>query len=431
MPRITVVGAGPSGLFATAELLTRPGVQVDVLDRLPTPFGLVRYGVAPDHLKIKSVTTTLSTVFGDPRVRFYGNVEYGVDVTLTELRAVSDAVLLATGAQVANRLGIPGEDLPGSFAAAELVSWYNGHPVDGRPWTGLASAVAVIGGGNVALDVARVLLKGGAGLHGTDIPDEVSDGLDAHPVTDVHLVIRRGVANVKFTPAELLELGHLDVDILVDPADMVLDDAEAERVRTERLVGQRVTMFSGWAERPVRGAAKRLHFHFRSGPAEILGGDRVRGLRLRGVAEVLPVEAVVAAVGYRGRPLPDVVFDPGSGTVPHTKGRVEDGVYVAGWLKRGPSGVIGSNKQDAVESVRSLFADLDADVLPSAAHPDGLSALLAARGKDVVGWEGWQFIDAAEIALGSRAGVARTKITDRDRLVRIGIGAATELEVTR
>jgi ferredoxin--NADP+ reductase len=420
-------------VFATAELLTRPDIRVDILDRLPTPFGLVRYGVAPDHLKIKSVMSTLSTVLSDPRVRFHGNVEYGADVTLADLRAVGDAVVFATGAPMANRLGIPGEDLPGSYAAADLVPWYNGHPVDGRPWAGSAPEVAVIGGGNVALDVARVLLKGGAGLGATDIPDAVARALDAHPVTDVHLVIRRGVADVKFTPVELLEFERLDLDILVDPADTVLTDSEREHARTQRVVRQRVAVFSRWAERPRRGAPRRLHVHFRRSPIEIVGVERVRGIRLRvddpGLeSQLLPVGAVIAAVGYRSGPLPGVALDPSAGTAAHVSGRVKPGVYVAGWLKRGPSGVIGSNKQCAVDSVRALFADLDAGALRPAAEPGGLANLFCARGRAVVGWAGWQRIDEAERALGTGAGRTRTKITERARLVRIGTGPGPDSE---
>ncbi|MFI5490497.1 FAD-dependent oxidoreductase [Micromonospora echinaurantiaca] len=436
MTRVAVIGAGPSGVFATAELLTRPDVEVDVVDRLPTPFGLVRYGVAPDHLKIKSMTTALTRILADPRVRFYGNVEYGTDLTLDDLKRTSDAVVLATGAPLARRLGIPGEDLPGNWTAADLVSWYNGHPVDGVPWTGDATAVAVVGAGNVALDIARVLLKGGVGLGGTDIPEPVAAALDARPVTDVHLVIRRGVADVKFSPAELLELDKLDLDILVDPTDVVLDDSDRARASEDRVIGQRVDVFHRWSQRAATAAPRRLHVHFRRSPTEILGEGRVAAIRLRDNAseatEDLPVSAVVAAVGYRTCSLPGVSADPAGATV-HTTGRVEPGLYVAGWLKRGPSGVIGTNKQCAIESVRSLWADLDAGLVPSTTHPGRLSALIAARRCDAVDWAGWKRIEAAEIALGASSGRARTKITDLASLVRIGAGVehACHLEDVR
>ena len=421
--RVAVVGAGPSGVFATAELLTRPGVEVDVLDRSHTPFGLVRYGVAPDHLKIKTVSTALSRVLADERVRFHGGVELGRDISLDELRRLSDAVVLATGARDSRRLGIPGEDRPRSFTAADLVPWYNGHPLDGVRWSTASPSVAVVGAGNVALDVSRILLKGGAGLANTDLPDSVAAVLDARPVTDVHLVIRRGVGDVRFSPAELLEFDHLDVDVLVDPAELDLGPADRARATDDRLVAQRIAMFTRWAEAGPVGAGRRLHVHFHRSPTEIRGGDGVEAIRLRdnrsGRIEELSVGAVVTAIGYHAA-APAGLPTTG-GLVHHDAGRVAPGLYVAGWLKRGPSGVIGTNKACAVESVRALWADVDSAAITVGAG--GPADLVRSRLPEAVDWTGWTRIDAAEIALGATTGRARTKITNHAELARLGAAA--------
>ncbi|MEV1294974.1 FAD-dependent oxidoreductase [Pseudonocardia sp. NPDC049635] len=413
MPHVAVVGAGPSGLFATAELRRRrPDVPVDVLDRLPTPFGLVRYGVAPDHHRIKSVTATLAAVFADERVRFLGNVGLGSDVTVAELRRSYDAVVVATGSGAARDLGIPGEGLPGSITAADLVAWYNGHP-DAVPvlsWPRPAT-VAVVGAGNVALDVARVLLKSGTGLDDTDIPDPVRAGLDAHPVHAVHVVARRGHHDVRFSLGELLAFDDLPgVVPVVDPAGLTDDPPPGHAARARHAV------FRRWAENSPGPGDRVLRFHVHRSPVAVLGSTRVTGIRLAdpttGTASVLDVDAVVRAIGYRGTPIPGLPFDPERATVPHESGRVEPGLYVTGWLKRGPSGVIGTNKACAVESVGSLLDDLDD--LPAAA-PSARKALTAAH--EVVDWAGWTRIDRAEIALGRRRGRARTKITDTAELL--------------
>lgn len=436
MPRVTVIGAGPSGIFATAELLKHPDIRVDVFDRLPTPFGLVRYGVAPDHLKIKSVTAALSKALGDPRVRFHGNVEYGADLHAHELRELYDAVVFATGAPLARRLGIPGEDLPGNYAAADLVSWYNGHPDTGRAFDTPATAVAVVGAGNVSLDIARVLLKGGTGLSSTDVPDDVLAALDRNRVADVHVIVRRAAADVKFSPAELLELEKLeDLDIVVvDGAD---DGKDGRSIRdADHTAHQRVEIFSRWARRERRGAAKRLYFRFLRSPVAIDGSGRVESVRMRRNAlaadgriggggaqetEELPVQAVIRSIGYLGRPLQDIAFDAERGLVPNDRGRVAPGVYVTGWIKRGPSGIIGSNKACAIETVEQVLADL-AEPRPQtdSPHSTAAAALLRSRGCRVVDWSGWTDIDAAEIALGRERDRARTKIADRRRLVEIG-----------
>jgi ferredoxin/flavodoxin---NADP+ reductase len=436
MPHVAVIGAGPSGIFATAELLKRSDMYVDVFDRLPTPFGLVRYGVAPDHLKIKSVTAALAKVLGDPRVHFHGNVEYGTDLYAHDLHGRYDAVLFATGAPLARRLGVPGEELPGNYAAADLVSWYNGHPDAGRAFDTPATAVAVIGAGNVSLDVARILLKGGTGLSATDVPDEVLAALDRNQVADVHVIVRRTAADVKFSPAELLELENLDdLDIVVDSADLANDGQQ--RHEDDRTVAQRAGIFRRWAQRGRRGATKRLFFRFLRSPVAINGSGRVGSVRLqlntldadgrlngsRGTEE-LPVQAVICSIGYFGQPLQGIAFDAKRGLVPNIRGRVAPGVYVTGWIKRGPSGIIGSNKACAIETVEQMLAEL-AETRPQTDSPRAaVATLLRRRGCHAVDWSGWTDIDAAEIALGRRHGRARTKITDRRRLVEIGATAA-------
>lgn len=446
MIHIAVVGAGPSGIFAAAELLKHPGLSVDVFDRSPTPFGLVRYGVAPDHTKIKSVTTTLSKVFADPRAQFLGNVDLGKDLDLDDLRAAYDSVIIATGAPHARRLGIPGEDLPGNYAAADLVSWYNGHPLSGTPFTARAEAAAIIGAGNVSIDIARVLLKAGAGLRNTDAPESVLTTLGRDPVREVHILARRSVAEAKFSHAELRELEALaDVDIVVNPADLELGAAASARCGASRAATARIETFRRWAARPSRGAAKRLHFRFLRSPTAVLGSNHVTGLRLqRNVvdadgalaaagSEYLPVQAVIRSIGYTGNPISGILFDHDRGLIPNTAGRVEADLYVAGWIKRGPSGTIGTNKACAIQTVATLLAELSRQ-----AHTgEGTSVARAARARLRAGlvtrlqahperhrrcvtWDGWTAIDAAEIDLGSTRGRARTKINNFRRLVTIG-----------
>jgi ferredoxin--NADP+ reductase len=440
VPHVAIIGAGPSGIFAAAALLKRPELSVDVFDRLPTPFGLVRYGVAPDHVKIKSVTAALAKVFADPRARFLGNVTLGTDLTVENLRETYDSVLVATGAPHARRLGVPGEDLPGNYAAADLVSWYNGHPYTGTAYTTAADAVAVIGAGNVSIDIARVLLKAGAGLTDSDAPDSVLTALDRHPVREVHVVARRGAADVKFSPAELLELEKLaDVDLVVDPAELDLSAAATGRYDTDRTVATRVEIFRRWTARPRRTGAKELRFRFGRSPVAVLGESRVTGLRLQLNAigpdgsiagssgtEDLPVQAVVRSIGYSGDPLSGLPFDHDRGLIPNTDGRIGPGFYATGWIKRGPSGLIGSNKACAIQTVSGLLADLDAADGLGTASALARAQLITRLGsrpephRRLVTWEGWTDIDAAEIALGVARGRARTKITDPRRLVDIG-----------
>jgi len=442
--RVAVVGSGPAGAYAAAALARSGEAAVDVLDRLPCPYGLVRYGVAPDHEKIKSISTTLQRVFEDPAVRFVGNVEVGADVSLAELGRYYDAVVLSTGAATDRRLGVEGEDLPGSFSATEFVSWYCGHP-DGRiDAFGLeARSVAVIGVGNVAVDVTRILARPADELRRTDVPDNVLQVLERSRVEDVHVFGRRGPAQAKFTTKELRELGELtDTDVLVDPADLVLDEAAAQLVAEKPALRRNLDVLQAWADRTPAGRSRRLHLRFWQRPVAVLGDRRVCGLRLErtrvdatgstvGTGETSTVEAqmVLRSVGYRGVPVPGAPFDVQQGRIPQERGRVlrdgepVPGLYVAGWIKRGPTGVIGTNKSDANETVASLLED--APSLPPApeSDPDAVLALLAERGVEVVLWSGWCAIEEAEIAQGRALGRERAKIVERAELLRAATAA--------
>lgn len=440
---VAVVGSGPAGVYAAAALTKAGGVAVDVLDRLPAPYGLVRYGVAPDHVKMKSVDVALRRILEDPAVRFLGNVEVGRDVALEELATYYDAVIFATGAAVDRRLDVPGEDLRGSFSATDFVAWYSGHPdAELDRFTLHAQHVVVVGVGNVAVDVARVLTKSADALAHTDVPGHVLDVLAASAVTDVTMLGRRGPAHARFTTKELRELGEIDgADIVVDPADLVLTPAEEAAVEADRTLRANLEVLRGWAERPPHGRGRRLRIKFWHRPDEVLGSDTVDGFRaertvladgrLRGTGETvdLPAQMVLRSVGYRVVPPAGLPLDLETGTVPHDGGRVLvggvplPGVYVAGWLKRGPSGIIGTNKPDATETVASLLAD--APTLPRAPERDrdAIVELLMERRVQAVGWAGWEAIDTAERALGADRNCTRVKIADRETLLKIAFGA--------
>jgi ferredoxin--NADP+ reductase len=448
---VAVVGAGPSGLYAAAALAASGGaaggrvVDVDVLDRLPAPYGLVRYGVAPDHVKMKSVIRVLGRPFGPGEVRFLGGVRVGDGgIPLAVLREYYTAVVHAVGSSVDRRLGIPGEDLPGSIGSGSIVGWYCGHPDHGTAPPLDTPAVAVVGAGNVALDVARVLARTPDELAHTDVPDAVLDALRASAVRDVHVLVRRGPQQVKFTPVELRQLGDLaDAEVVVhddglltagDP-DGVLDGVTDRRERAN------LAVLTEWARaRPGAGpdrAGRRIHLRFLRSPVRILGDDRVTGVvvertvltpdgRVRGTGEeeTLDVGLVVRAVGYTAEPVPGLPFDPGTGTVPNVAGRVVDvtgtpvpGQYVTGWIRRGPTGVIGTNKHDAVETAASLLADLP--TLPPPAHPEpeALDAVLAAHGVRPVDWSAWLRLDAEEIRLGQGRGAERIKVADLEAML--------------
>jgi ferredoxin/flavodoxin---NADP+ reductase len=463
MLNVAVVGSGPAGLY-TAEALVKQApalgvsVRVDVLDRLPTPYGLVRYGVAPDHKSIKSIAEYLRKVLESPDVRFVGGVHLGDDVTREDLLGAYDAVVYATGAMRDRRLGIPGEDLPGSYAATDFVNWYCGHPdMDMSAFTLDAESVAVIGVGNVAVDVARILARDPAELAATDVPQPVLEALHASKVREVHMIGRRGPAHAKYTTKELRELGELpgvDVVVYAHEADLNAFDLAGEGAalaESDRRVRGNMVAISGWASAQPSATARRLTVRFWLKPIEILGDGKVAGLTLErtrldasgslkgtGEFETLDAQMVLRSVGYQSVPLPGVPFDSRACVVPNVAGRVtgEDGnplpgEYVSGWLKRGPTGVIGTNKSDAAETVRSLFEDLgvEASSVPRAGmlrhRPDSgapagespLAAVLAARGVAPVSYQEWLRIETAERELATALGRGeRVKLPGRDAI---------------
>ncbi len=442
--RVAIIGAGPAGIFA-ADALTRQDdvpVSIDLIDRLPTPFGLVRHGIAPDHPKMRAIRETLHRSLDQPLVRFVGNVDIGVDLSLEELRTHVDAVIYTYGAALDRRLGIDGEDLPGSLAATDVVAWYTGHPDADRERVeaalALARSVVVVGVGNVALDVARVLAREPQELESTDMPQHVLDVLAAAPVEQVTILGRRGPAQAAFTTQELRELDDMTAaTVLVDPVDLELDPASEERAAADRVVGRNLGVLRGWAGHVLEAGRTPLRLRFFRRPVRLLGEGRVTGIEIErtavdgdgravgtGELEILPADLVVRSVGYRGTPLPGLPVDERSGTVPHDGvGRVQRdgqpsaGEYVAGWIKRGPSGVVGTNKHDARETVDALLADAADGTLAVRGAVDDLVETLQARGAEPVLLEDWRAIDAAEVALGASHGRARTTMHEREALL--------------
>ncbi|MDO5750506.1 MAG: FAD-dependent oxidoreductase [Rothia sp. (in: high G+C Gram-positive bacteria)] len=458
--RVAVIGSGPAGIYA-ADLLTkseevRTGavpVAIDIFDRYPAPFGLIRYGVAPDHPRIKGIITALHKVLDRGDIRFFGNVEYGKDLSLADLREHYDAVIFATGAIEDAKLPIPGIDLDGSYGASDFVSWYDGHPDYPRTWPLKAEQIAVLGNGNVALDVARVLSKHAEDLLVTEIPENVYEGLKVSPVTDVHVFGRRGPAQMKFTPLELRELAHSrDVDIVLYEEDFVFDAASEEAMANDNQVKVMMKTLNKWLEEQkerTEHASRRLHLHFMQSPVEILGEDgAVTGLRverneldgkggIKGTGEYIdyPMQAIYRAIGYFGSELPEIGFDPKKGVITNVEGRVVDedgnavpGLYATGWIKRGPVGLIGSTKSDALETITHLLSDREN--LYTAPEPDAqsFSAYLDSKGIRYTTWEGWHRLDEHEKSLGAAAldaagePRARVKVVDRDEMVRISCG---------
>lgn len=438
--RIAIVGSGPSGFHAVEALQkTVPEAQVDLYDRLPTPFGLVRGGVAPDHPRIKSVSRVYDRLATHPTFRFLGNVRIGSDLGHDELRAHYHAVIYATGAQTDRRLGVPGEGLSGSHAATEFVGWYNGHPDYRELRFDLSTeSAAVIGIGNVAMDVTRILAESPDVLATTDLASHALAVLQHSQIRTIFVIARRGPVQAACTTPELKELGALDdVDVIVDPRDLVLDPlSEAELANSsDRTAGRNLELLRQFAERGSTGASRRIVFHFLASPIEFVGDDRLRGIgvvrnRLEvdgtgGVRAVptdettlLPAGIAFRSVGYRGLPIPGLPFDERRGVIPNSRGRVQTedgtpipGLYVAGWIKRGPSGVIGTNKPCALESVHQLLADADAGRLPQPSDATDPEARLTARGVRVVTWADWQRLDALERERGAASGRPREKFT--------------------
>ncbi|MDZ4236467.1 MAG: FAD-dependent oxidoreductase [Dietzia sp.] len=453
---VAIVGSGPSGYFAAASLLKFADsgdrdVRVDMLEMLPTPFGLVRSGVAPDHPKIKSVSAQFEKTALDPRFRFFGNIVVGDDVHPADLAERYDAVVYAIGAQSDRSLGIPGEDLQGSVAAVDFVGWYNAHPHFGEMAPDLTTGRAiVIGNGNVALDVARILVSDPDVLAATDIADHALESLHDRGVEEVMIVGRRGPLQAPFTTLELRELGELealsDVDIVVDPADFV-DITDEDLEAAGKTVRNNIKVLRGYAERTPTDAKRRIVFRFRTSPIEIKAGEgtpkRVASIVLgrnelvtgadgrvsakdTGEREEVPAQLVVRAVGYRGLPTPGLPFDERAGTIPHVDGRVAGSrnEYVAGWIKRGPSGVIGTNKKDSQQTVDTLLADLGTAELADfgADHADRLAEWLVERQPKVVTDDHWKLIDEHERSAGQGAGRPRVKLTSVADLLRVGHG---------
>jgi ferredoxin--NADP+ reductase len=426
--RVAVVGSGPAGFYAAGHLLASDlEVEVDMIERLPTPWGLVRLGVAPDHPNIKAVSRAFEKIAAQPGFRFFGNVELGRDVSHEELMRIYDAVVYAVGAQTDRQLGIPGEELAGSWAATEFVAWYNGHPdFQAIPFDLDVERAVVVGAGNVALDVARMLALAPEELAPTDTTDRAIAAINDSPIREIVLLARRGPAQAAFTTPELKEMGELaDADVIVDATD--LEGAVATDTNSER----NLEVLREYAAREPAGKRRAVVFRFCVSPVEIRGGDRVEEIEIvhnelvdggaRAVPtdrhETIPCGLVFRSVGYRGVPLPSVPFDEAACVIPNDRGRVEPGLYAAGWIKRGPTGVIGTNKKDATETVELLLEDARAGLL----HRDSderLESLLAGRGADVVMYGGWVAIDLEERTRGEPQGRPRIKLCSWDELLK-------------
>ena len=456
-PRVAIVGAGPAGAFAAANLWRmHPDAEVDLFDRLPTAWGLLRAGVAPDHQEIKRLDDTFERETFKRGCRFFGNVEVGADISHSELMRHYAAVVYATGAQTDKSLGIPGEDLPGSWAATEFVAWYNGHPDYRELEFDLSTPrAAVIGNGNVAADVTRMLTRSPTDLEGTDVADHALDVLRRSAIEEVVVLGRRGPAQAAFTSAELRELGTIDgVDVRVDPAEAELDPVSVEWLEEEGTFTARknVELAREFVAKPEDpDAARRIVLRFLRSPVEIRGRERVEAIDIRrneivrtddGALRARPVGdevetiecgLVLRSVGYQAVPLPDVPFDEESYVLPNDRGRVLlpdgeplPGVYAVGWIKRGPTGILGTNKRDAAETVRCLAEDLAAGRLPESPNPDRdeVEALLAERKPDLVTVDGWHAIDAHERERGSREERPRVKLASRDELLEAARAAS-------
>lgn len=422
--RVAIVGSGPSG-FYTADALLRSGadVEIDVIDRLPTPFGLIRAGVAPDHQKTKNVSRAYEKTALSENVTYFGNVDVGVDISIEELKGLYDAVVLAIGSPYDRKLGVPGEDKKGVFGSADFVGWYNGHPDfrDLEPDLN-TKAIVVIGNGNVAVDCARVLVKTPEEMATTDLASHAAEAIHASPLEDVYMVGRRGPIEAKFTNVELREMGELQnctpiIDAAQIPDDVPEDMEMSDRDR--RLKDRNLATLRGFVDADPAGRKRRVHFQFFASPVEVLGGDTVEGIRLEktevrdgravGTGETydIPCGIVIPAIGYQGQPLEGVPFDERNGVIENDEGRVSEGVYAVGWIRRGPTGVIGTNKHDGDRAAEQINEDCSDS---GKAGRDGLKELLDGKGVRYIDYAEWQQIDDAEKSAAPE-GAPRRKLT--------------------
>jgi len=449
--RVAIVGSGPAAFYAADHLQKQPGLAwtIDMIDRVPTPYGLVRGGVAPDHQKIKAVTRVYEAIASKPGFRFFGDVGFGEQLTLADLKKHFHAIVFASGAQTDRHMGIPGEELKGSFPATEFVAWYNGHPDFQHLDFDLdRECVAVVGVGNVAIDVARILCRTPEELRATDMSDEAIDALTASRVKDVYLLGRRGPAQAAFTPPEIKEVGEMPgADVMVLPEEAALDPLSRAEVEKsgDRELARKVQILEEYSKRQPTGKPRRLHIRFLVSPTELVADAKghVASVKLvrnqlvagsggslsakpTGVTETLPASLVFRSVGYRGVALPGVPFDEKSGTVPNEKGRVTDpatkaavtGLYATGWIKRGPSGVIGTNKPDSVETATSLVEDLakGAVLAPESPDPARFEALVRSKRPGFFSFADWRRLDEIEVARGKEIGRPRVKFTSREEM---------------
>ncbi len=464
--RVAIIGSGPSGFYAAEHLQkqVKNGLiaSIDMFDKLPTPFGLVRGGVAPDHQKIKSVTKVYERIAKKDDFRFFGNVTFGKDITLQDINAHYHAVIYAVGAQTDRNLGIPGEELPGSHAATEFVGWYNGHP-DFRDYTFdlTQKSVAIIGVGNVAMDVARILARSQNELQETDIADYALEALANSAIEDIHIFGRRGPAQAAFTNPEIKELGEMEeADLIIPEDEITLDPLSAAYLASDEADKKdvkNVEIMRRFSQRQPEGKRKRIHMHFLASPVEINGSSQIESIKIvrnelyQNEKDVLrpratdtfydvPVGLVFRSVGYRGVALPDVPFYDRWGTIPNDQGRVLTahesgeaiiGNYVAGWIKRGPSGIIGTNKPDSVETAKALLEDFEAEKLniPQDTTPERVEALLKERGVRVVTFEDWQTLDRIEQERGAAVGQPRLKFSRIDDMLQ-ALDESTQVEPT-
>ena len=456
--RVAIVGSGPAGFYTAEHVLKHEGThaEVDMFDRLPTPYGLVRFGVAPDHPKIKSVIRVYEKTAARPEFRFFGNVEVGVDISIEELRQRYHAVVFAYGTATDRQLGIPGEELLGSHPATEFVNWYNAHPdFADREFDLSCERVVVIGNGNVAADVARMLALTEDELKETDTADHAIEAFGGSSVREILVLGRRGPAQAAFTNPEVRELGEMvNADIDIDEGEMELDEISRDWLESDDADPtnrRNVEIFTDFSKKEPEGKPQKIALRFLRSPVEIQGDGKVERIvigrnelqrddsgRIRAVdtgeRETIECGLVLRSIGYKGIPIEGVPFDEGRGTIANDGGRVNDdgtqvpGLYAVGWIKRGPSGVIGTNKKDAQETVDHLFEDLESGKVPEAelaGDRSSIETLLAERKPDHVTFEGWQAIDAAEVEAGKPHGRPRVKLCRVDEMVEASKTAKT------